>query len=342
MVDVAKIPGLMRAQTPSWGNAARLQDIWFGNAAAIAPAYASPDTTTIKIDSWLLTFPRAKHIYDFDIVATDYWKTPAAEASLRRKIEASGILSGGPQRFGGLGRPVEIQDPEHYQGRPVSSSMVSDPLDDLFGALGDYNLRFVAEGRAEPQGGKNWLVTVEHVGIYVQDSFDFNGHQPLGFWNETTKQVSKAPGLGYDLVDNGDYRDWRTAHRAGGDFIVFSDVKVIPQARPWSFYAFGGTGTPAAPPSPSSSAAPSLSATPTVTEVTVRRGDTLSGLAQQYYGDWRLWPLIWDQNRTAIGAAPSTLNIGTQLRLAPLTSFSPLLMSDARRRAPKWKNNEIP
>jgi hypothetical protein len=340
MVDVAKIPSLMRAQSPSWGNAARLQDVWFGNPGAVAPAYASPDTTTIKMDSWLLTFPRAKKSYDFEIVAVEYWKTPAAEASLRNKIEKRGILSGGPLRFGDLGRPIDIQDREHYQGMPVSSSMTSDPLDDLFGALGDYNLRFVAEGRAEPQGSTDWLVTVERVGIYVQDSFDFNGHQPLGFWNETTKQVSKTPGFGYDLVDNGDYRDWRSAHGGGGDFIVFSDVKIITQATPWSFHATGGIGTPTVPP-PSSPSAPPPSVVPSVSELTVRRGDTLSGLAQQHYGDWRLWPLIWDQNRAAIGPQPSTLSIGTRLRLAPLGSFSSVLINDARRRAPKWKNNEI-
>jgi hypothetical protein len=62
MVDMAKIPSLMRAQIPSWGNAARLQDVWFGNPATTKPAYASPDTTTIKIDSWLLTFERAEYI----------------------------------------------------------------------------------------------------------------------------------------------------------------------------------------------------------------------------------------------------------------------------------------
>jgi hypothetical protein len=344
MVDVAKIPSIMRAQTPPWDNAARLQDIWFaGPAAAVKPAYASPDTTTLKMDSWLLTFARARHIYDSEIVATEYWKTPAAEASLRRKIEKSGILAGGPQRFGGLGRPVEVQDPEHYQGKPVSSSLLSDPLDDLFGALGDYNLRFVAEGQAEPLGGTDWLVTVERVGIYIEDSFDFNGFQPLGFWNETKNQVSKSPGFGFDLVTNGDYRAWRAAHGSGGDFLVFSDVKIIAEAKPWSFHATGAVGTPSSPQTPA--AGPPVqppSAAPPGAEVTVARGDTLSGLAQRHYGDWRLWPLIWDQNRAAVGPNPSMLRIGTRLRLAPSASFSSLQVNDAHRRAPKWKNNEIP
>jgi hypothetical protein len=147
MVDVTKIPSLMRAQSPSWGNAARLQDIWFGNSAATAPAFASPDTTTIKMDSWYLTFPRAQKIYGLEIVDKEHWKTPKAEARLRDLIEKSGILTGGgPIRFGNLGRPVDKQDLEFYQFFNVRSSIASDPLDDLYGALGNYNLHLVAEG----------------------------------------------------------------------------------------------------------------------------------------------------------------------------------------------------
>jgi LysM repeat protein len=347
MVDVAKVPGMMRAQTRPWGNAARLQDIWFAGASAVAPAYGPPDTATLKMDTWLLTFPRAKDIYDHKIVAGDYWKTPAAEASLRNKIEARGILTGSsPVRIGDLGRPVDIQDLERYQGFPVSSSMTSDPLDDLFGALGDFNLRFVADGRAEPQGGTDWLVTVERVGVYIQDSFDFNGHQPLGFWNETKNEVSKTPGFGFDLVDNGDYRDWRDSHGKGGDFIVFSDIKIITQATPWSFHATGAAATrvvPVLPPLPvPPPSQPAPSAPPAATDVVVVAGDTLSGLAQKNYGDWQLWPLIWDQNRAAIGPRPSMLRIGTSLRLPPRASFTSVQINDARRRSPKWKNSEFP
>jgi hypothetical protein len=339
MVDVAKIPGLMRAQSPGWGDAARLQDVWFAGPATIYPKVCPHDTATIKVDSWLLTFARAKATYDSKIIAAEYWKTPKAEASLRGSIESSGVLSGGPMRFGGLGRPVEVQDPDYYQSMAVESS-VMDPLDDLYGALGAYNLRFVAEGRAEPQGGTDWLVTVERVGVYVQDKFDFNGDQWLGFWSETKKDVSKTPGLGYDLVTNEDYRKWRDAHGNGGDFHVFSDVKIIPEAKPWSFHATGGIPAPApqSPPPP----APPVAPAPSIVEVVVRRGDTLSGLAQLHYGDWRLWPLIWDQNRAAVGAQPSMLRIGTRLRLAPTGSFSTAVLDGARRRAPKWKNSEIP
>jgi nucleoid-associated protein YgaU len=73
----------------------------------------------------------------------------------------------------------------------------------------------------------------------------------------------------------------------------------------------------------------------------VRKHDTLSGLALKHYGDWQLWPLIWDQNRAAIGPFPSRIQSGARLRLAPLTSFSPANVASARKRSPKWKNNEF-
>src|SRR5262249_51732385 len=145
--------------------------------------------------------------------------------------------------------------------------------------------------------GSDWLVTVERVGIYVCDSFDFNDlhvyPEPLGFWDETTKTVSKS-GNPFNLVTNGDYRDFRKNTGKGGDLMVFSDVKIISQATPWSFHA-SGISTPAAPP---------MSLPPSLQDVNVRRGDTLSGLAQKHYGDWRLWPLIWDRNAIAVGPRP--------------------------------------
>ena len=47
----------MRAR--SWLNGARLLDVWFSLPSAIVPSYGSPDTTTIRMGTWALTFPRA-------------------------------------------------------------------------------------------------------------------------------------------------------------------------------------------------------------------------------------------------------------------------------------------
>jgi hypothetical protein len=377
MFDLRKIPVIMRAQSPAWNTAAALQDIWFSRQAHVYPASGAPrgppDTGTVTMD-WLLGFARAKAVYDFKVVAAEYWKTPKAEASLRDWLFKSGRLQGGAKRFGDLGRAVPVQDADYYQSMSVPTNLFADPLDDLFGALGDYNLRFVAAGRVAPLDYTDWLVTVEQVGVYVQDKFDFNGFQPLGYWNPSTNQVSKLGGLGDSvdrlkrdialspwpvvqrlaeatdqgafLVSNADYRDWRAKHGKGGDFQLFSDLKIIAQAKPWSFHASGAIGTHATPvppaferPSPFRRA--DAGGPPPVLGLVVVPGDTLSGLAARHYGDWQFWPLIWDQNRAAIGPLPSTLKVGTLLRLAPLAGFAPVQQDAARRRAPKWKNSEF-
>jgi len=57
-------------------------------------------------------------------------------------------------------------------------------------------------------------VTIEEVGVYVKDSFDFNGSQFLGWWGP-----ANVP------INNSDFQRWRAENHTGGDFIVYSDVR---------------------------------------------------------------------------------------------------------------------
>lgn len=81
------------------------------------------------------------------------------------------------------------------------------------------------------------------------------------------------------------------------------------------------TGVPTALAHPTSSA-PTATATPrllfsTATSHRVSAADTLSTLAQQYYGTQRLWRLIYDANRTLIGDDPNALPVGAELIIPP-------------------------
>jgi hypothetical protein len=60
--DITKIPAIMRSK--GWYNGARLQDIWFRGPANSVAERGKPDTTTIRMDTWALRFPRAKAVYD--------------------------------------------------------------------------------------------------------------------------------------------------------------------------------------------------------------------------------------------------------------------------------------
>jgi hypothetical protein len=71
--------------------------------------------------------------------------------------------------------------------------------------------------------------------------------------------------------------------------------------------------------------------------IAVFSGLTLSDLAQAEYGDWQLWPLLFDENKAVIGVNPNKLRIGQKLTVPPLSSFNPPQLADAKRRAPSWK-----
>jgi len=65
---------------------------------------------------------------------------------------------------------------------------------------------------------------------------------------------------------------------------------------------------------------------------------TLSGIARAQYGDFNLWPLIFDLNKNKIGTDPNRLTPGTRLLLLPLARYTSAELADARKRAPTWKN----
>lgn len=51
------------------------------------------------------------------------------------------------------------------------------------------------------------------------------------------------------------------------------------------------------------------------TKYTVQPGDTLSGIAQQAYGDANLWPKIYEANKQIIGPNPDIIHPGQVLHI---------------------------
>ena len=62
-------------------------------------------------------------------------------------------------------------------------------------------------------------------------------------------------------------------------------------------------------------------------------GDWLSKLAQTYYKDMDLWPIIYDANKDNIGSDPNKLVIGQELVIPDTSSMTPTQTADAKRRA---------
>ena len=96
------------------------------------------------------------------------------------------------------------------------------------------------KGRAAPiPKTSKHTVFIDEVGMFVRDTYDFTGDQPLGFWNFSTGEVSKLPGFSYSYVENETFRKWRGKNHMGGDFLVLSDVKRTKLTPPHSFIVDG-------------------------------------------------------------------------------------------------------
>ena len=66
---------------------------------------------------------------------------------------------------------------------------------------------------------------------------------------------------------------------------------------------------------------------------------SLSGIAKAQYGEFELWPLIFDLNKDKIGPNPNRITPGTRLLLLPKERYTPVELADARRRCGTWRNH---
>src|SRR5262245_31499686 len=236
--NLTNIPRVMRSR--NWANGARLLESWFSRPVAIAPTYGAPDTTTVRMDSWVLTYSRARDVYD-QLVRERIWSNAAARVVVASMLRRKGMLTMRPQTFGRLADPVPLQDPDYINQRPVGNYTT---FDDLTAALGHFNLRVLVAGTVAPSAQRagsaaTWDVQVNEIGVYVFDSFDFQGDQYLGCWSDNPDGFSPvmppSPGAGMGFFDmspplftpvgNRDFREWRNQNGRGGDYLVFSDLK---------------------------------------------------------------------------------------------------------------------
>ena len=53
-------------------------------------------------------------------------------------------------------------------------------------------------------------------------------------------------------------------------------------------------------------------------DYTISSGDTLSGIAQRYYGDASRWPELYEANGSVIGSNPNMIQVGQTLTIPRL------------------------
>ena len=86
--SITKVPRIMRAN--KWFNGAALMDEWFAGPPTAKPAFTTPDRTTIKMDSWVVTFPRAKTVFD-SMVRDKVWRSDTAKPVFASRLRSLGI-----------------------------------------------------------------------------------------------------------------------------------------------------------------------------------------------------------------------------------------------------------
>lgn len=258
-LTLTNIPRIMMMQ--GWTHGAALLSKWFSRAATQYPHYTAPDTTTITMD-WVLKYSKPKALYD-SIFTERIWANGPARKLLAHRLRTWGMLDGFQHQFDQTIKPVTSLEAEYINTRPygggysgysgssgysgVSSSgasgtasdgyyaVAASGLNDLIAALGAFTFRIVVAGLVTavlPQGHE---VTITKVGVYIRDSFDFEGFQFLGFWDDSDNTVSAVNPFTGTSVFNSSFRDYRDNHHMGGDFMVFTQVKTTDLKPPHTF-----------------------------------------------------------------------------------------------------------
>lgn len=240
--SITQIPGIMTAL--SWLPAAALMSDWFSRSPNSAPASGTPNASAITV-SWANGFSRARSVYD-SMIADRVWVNSAARALIESRLTAAGLPSPGATiPFGTVSGSAPALHSAHINHRPVSQGLTA-PLDGLAGALANFDFYVIVEGAVTDIGPsprwslftrRSYRVDIARLAIYIRDSYDFNGDQPLGCWDPVANTVSRT-GLGRSnetCVNNETFRTWRAANSRGGDFYAYSNLDVLSTSDSFTF-----------------------------------------------------------------------------------------------------------
>ena len=210
------------------------------------PAPASAVDTHIITMAWLLRFSRVASAYH---KLLQDWSNPPrlaksakqVEVQFRRWLAANPRASGTRFRFGNLARPV-VEVDKHYA---INFEVIDSPwygdVDDFYAACGRVLFKIAISGIAERDKDK-WRIAIDQVGIFLRDTYDFNGDQYLGGWGPDNFYKLASIAIPIDprepqgwltrntdcyAVSNASFREYRGRFHHGGDFLIFSDVRQV-------------------------------------------------------------------------------------------------------------------
>ena len=219
LIEVTEIPEIMRAN--SWTEGADLMEKWLSAPVNTTTTVAAPSVDIVKMN-WVLGFANAKSKYE-EIFSKKLYATEAARREIKRMVILTRLGTDG--RFCDLSRSVLDVEKDYVTHQAVPSDKT---LDGLTAALGGFSFHIAVSGIV-----KNNCAYIDSVGVYVHDRYDFIDRgfrekwirsQDLGAWNKNTKTVSYW--FGGDSVNNKTFRKYQKNTLKGGDFDIFSDIKI--------------------------------------------------------------------------------------------------------------------
>jgi len=239
-LDITKIPEIMRAN--NWENGAKLMEKWFSSTEKTLPSSKAPPSKNIIKMRWVLSYSRAKKVYT-KLIREKAWINTAAKKEIIKLLRRKGLLGNKKKNIGFPILPLPAIDSYSIQYRMVGGTwdMMTGDMDDLRAALANFVFKIIIIGNVDPiltdkkKLTGEYIVTIDEVGIYVRDSYDFNDEkdedQELGNWDIDDNSVGRTVLNGGETIKNSDFRNWRSKNKLGGDFIVYSDIKYLKQTK---------------------------------------------------------------------------------------------------------------
>ncbi|MFC5769513.1 DUF6402 family protein [Thauera sinica] len=241
------------------------RSVYYGEERTVAedlveldPMELTPDQYNDSIVSmqWYLGFPRARDIlFNGKVIGISElrgaWATENGVKLLVRRLMKAGwkpnqklSFSLGSINMGArqLDSICQVNRADHSDNRLV--------VDELLGALGTCTIKIAVVGSTSWLPFMGNFFNVKKIGIYLRDTYDFNGlHEVLGLWDKSKcysfgevpwKSILDSYSMGAQilfgdgktrsnvltgnavLVTNAEFRRWQDVKQQGGDFVVYS------------------------------------------------------------------------------------------------------------------------
>ena len=265
--SVRDIPTIMRnialkANNKGFDVAADMQDKWF-NGQATSEKVQGEEQNVVRGIDWKLARNKDTIYYvDMDWItkysnstdvdgknSNDYVKvysklalksylfTDASVKVLKEHILRSRLYNAGAKAikfpFNVLGKHQYVTEQIHAEQIQYSAFSGYPPLNPLGMTLGECSFYAIPIGKAFVKN-KTMHIECDSVGIYMTKGFRFHTHglridkNFLGSWGKPDKVGVTPFGKGLHPIVEKDYIKWRKENNRGNDFVIISDIKVIP------------------------------------------------------------------------------------------------------------------